>query len=202
MTQLFLLTEGYAIHGNECWQASSSSVLVDVDGYKLLVDPGANKKAITSSLQKLDIGLDEIDLIFLTHKHLDHIALVCMFENIPLCDGSSLLEGDQMTLCSKHISHTDIEIIHTPGHCSEHYSLLIQTSKWKIAIAGDLFWWQDNQKPKDLINSEDPLAEDMELLKKHRQAICARADLIVPGHGKPFLTTNFLEYKVDMGGIL
>lgn len=202
MKQVYLLTEGYAIYKDDFWQASSSAVLVDVDGYKILIDPGANEKALVDSLKQLSICADEIDMIFLTHKHLDHLALLSMFTNVPICDGSTLLQGDNMTICSKYVPQTDIEIIHTPGHCHEHYSLLVQTPQKAVAIAGDLFWWQAKQKPEDMINAEDPLAVDTELMIINRKTICERAEVIIPGHGKPFLTSDFSEFIVDKGGIL
>ena len=60
----------------------------------------------------------------------------------PGCNRQKLLAAlDQESLVKD-----DIEIIDTPGHVSEHLSLLVDTSEGKVAIAGDVIWWSDMQE--------------------------------------------------------
>ena len=78
----------------------------------------------------------------------------------------------------------------TPGHADEHCSLLIETEKGKIVIAGDVFWWRDNNEQKidkkSIIKQEDPYANNKKALTKSREKLLEIADYIIPGHGKMF----------------
>lgn len=48
------------------------SYLVEVDGYKILYDPGANPKWIKETLKQYNIDINKIDFVFISHEHLDH----------------------------------------------------------------------------------------------------------------------------------
>lgn len=82
-----------------------------------------------------------------------------------------------------------IEILETPGHVTEHLSLIVQTTKGKIAIAGDVIWWTDNEDQIFNINQTDQTqAKDMNMdeLVNSRKKLLKKADWIIPGHGKMF----------------
>lgn len=103
----------------------------------------------------------------------------------PGCNRQKLLAAlDQESLVKD-----DIEIIDTPGHVSEHLSLLVDTSEGKVAIAGDVIWWSDTQEQivdpyqKELNQAVDM---NMESLIKSRKKLLQMADYIIPGHGKKF----------------
>ncbi|WP_408071035.1 MBL fold metallo-hydrolase [Butyrivibrio sp. JL13D10] len=54
--------------------SSGNSIYVGSDTTHILVDTGCSKKRIVEGLSKLDLSLDDIDAIFVTHEHSDHIA--------------------------------------------------------------------------------------------------------------------------------
>ncbi len=54
--------------------SSGNSIYVGSDTTHILVDTGCSKKRIEEGLSKLDLGLSDIDAIFVTHEHSDHIA--------------------------------------------------------------------------------------------------------------------------------
>ena len=58
-------------------EGSVSAFLLEAEGKKALFDAGLNEKmskGIPERLQELKISPDEIDYIFITHFHLDHIG--------------------------------------------------------------------------------------------------------------------------------
>lgn len=57
------------VSGNPRNQRLRSSVVLDVDGVKVLVDSGPDLRA-----QALRAGLRELDAVVYTHAHLDHVA--------------------------------------------------------------------------------------------------------------------------------
>ena len=54
--------------------SNGNSIYVGSDTTNILVDTGCSKKRIEEGLSKLDLSLADIDAIFVTHEHSDHIA--------------------------------------------------------------------------------------------------------------------------------
>jgi glyoxylase-like metal-dependent hydrolase (beta-lactamase superfamily II) len=130
-------------------------------------------------------------MIFLSHYHLDHTLNIKLFPDKDIYDGAVLWQEDEETFYNGKIPHTKIEVISTPGHATEQFSLFINDDKLgKVCIAQDVFWWEDGKqksdKYEDLMNLEDPFANDISALKESRQKVLEWADWIVPGHGKMF----------------
>lgn len=54
--------------------SSGNSTLIKTDNTAILIDAGRNCKAVCQSLAKLGLSLEDIDAIFVTHEHTDHIS--------------------------------------------------------------------------------------------------------------------------------
>lgn len=190
MTEVKILIEGYAREENGVLLASSTTVLVTDNGLNILVDPGANRKLLLEALGKQGLKPEDIDIVFLTHYHLDHILNIRLFTGKNIYDGDTIYSDDKEVEYSGNIPNTSVQVISTQGHASEHCSLLIETGKGKIVIAGDVFWWWDNEEQKtdkeSLMKREDPYSVDKETLNESRRKLLEISDYIVPGHGKMF----------------
>jgi len=190
MIEVKVLIEGYAKEKNGVEVASSSTVLIEDNGLKIIVDPGVNKELLINSLSKERLKLEDVDLIFLTHYHPDHILNIRLFPDKDVLDGNIIYRGDKEIEFSDNIPNTNVKVIETPGHAHEHACLLVETEKGKIIIAGDLWWWSDDEKQKtdykSLMSHKDPYVKNEEKLKESRKKILKLADYIIPGHGKMF----------------
>ena len=65
-----------------CVLASGSSgnvTYIQTDKYKLLIDLGKNKKYIVDKLKEIDVDYKDIDYVFITHTHDDHISALKTF---------------------------------------------------------------------------------------------------------------------------
>lgn len=65
-----------------CVLASGSggnSTLIETDKYKILVDIGKNRKYIVEKLESLNVNPSEINYIFISHLHDDHISALKTF---------------------------------------------------------------------------------------------------------------------------
>jgi glyoxylase-like metal-dependent hydrolase (beta-lactamase superfamily II) len=186
MAEVKILIEGYATKE----RASPSTVLIKDGRLKILVDPGANKEMLLNALSKEGLKPEEIDLIFLTHYHPDHFLNIRLFPDKDILDGKTIYRDDEEIRFSDNLPNTNVKIIETPGHTDEHASLLVETEKGKVVIAGDLWWWYDKEEQRtdyeSLINQRDPFVKDKEKLKESRKKILEIADYIIPGHGKMF----------------
>lgn len=192
MNKVKVLIEGYAQEYEDFEKVSPSVVLIKTDKYKIIVDPGFNRKELLDALERENIKTGDINFVMLTHTHLDHCVLVGIFENAIILDNSDqYLQNGEIRRQEKNILDKDIQIINTPGHDQFHCSIIVKTEGMGIvAIAGDIFWWtKDNEPKKDfesLINLEDPYVKDKNALIESRKKILEMADYIIPGHGKMF----------------
>lgn len=191
MVDFKVLIEGYAKEIKGGWVATSTTTLIRDNGKNVIVDPGTNRKLLLDKLASEGLRTDDINIVFLTHYHVDHTMLAGMFEAALVVDGETVYDRDKEKEYSKKIPGTDIRILHTPGHADEHTSLLIETKDGVVAVSSDLFWWMDNEKQvvddkNVLIKRKDPFVKDFKALKESRTKILKFADWIVPGHGKMF----------------
>ncbi len=192
MAEVKILIEGYVKKLKDGWLASPSTVLIKDNGLIILVDPGSNKELLLKKLAEENLEPNDIDMIFLTHYHLDHTLNIRIFPDCDvLLDGDKMNGADRIFAYSVNIPKTDVKVISTPGHTFEHESLLAETETGKIAIAGDLFWWLDKEEQKtdyeSLMSHKDPGgAKDENALQESRKKILEMADWIIPGHGKMF----------------
>jgi len=191
MAEIKVLVEGYASKKKKGCPVSPSAVLIFDGDIKVLVDPGSNAKSLLEALRKEKIKPADIDIVFLTHYHLDHLLNIRLFPINDIYDGDTISRGDKIINYSGgKLPKTNIRIIKTPGHAYEHCSLLVQTAKGKIAVAGDVFWWWNEQKQKtdrkSLLKQKDPFVKNKLALSQSRKKLLALADYIIPGHGKMF----------------
>ena len=73
--------------------SSGNSSLLQVGDTKILIDAGLSAKKIQALLSKLNIAIDELDAVFLTHEHNDHTAGISLENNE--VDNNNLKKMDQ-----------------------------------------------------------------------------------------------------------
>ncbi len=144
------------------------------------------------------LALDDIDYVFLSHRHPDHTLLACLFKKAKYItfDDHLVYDNDIILEFNKNILGKDIEIIDTPGHVLEHLSLVVDTADGKVVVAGDVIWWLDDEKQIFNIKQKDHTqAADMDIkaLIKSRRKLLKIADYIIPGHGKMFKVDKNLK---------
>lgn len=188
MAEVKVLIEGYARLIKNGWKASSTVTLVKSNGKNVIVDPGCNMKKLAASLKKEGLKTKDIDYVFLTHNHPDHVLLAYIFENAKIIDELYLYHGDAFVKHSGTIPGTDLKIIRTPGHMEEHCSLVAPAREGTYVVAGDVFWWLENEKQEVKISKpdDDPEHMDLQKLVASRKKVLEMADWIIPGHGKMF----------------
>ncbi|PIZ51153.1 hypothetical protein COY27_04595 [Candidatus Woesearchaeota archaeon CG_4_10_14_0_2_um_filter_33_13] len=191
MAEVKVLIEGYAKERENGWVASSTTCLITSEGKKIITDPGCNRERLLGALIKEKLTTNDIDYVFLSHCHPDHILLAGIFEKAKFItfDTNLMYDKDSLTEFGEQVLGRDIKIIETPGHVLEHLSLLVITPKGKIAIAGDVIWWIDGEKQNFDINQKDhsqAKGMNMKKLITSRKRLLEIADYIIPGHGRMF----------------
>ncbi len=189
MLEVKVLIEGYAREISSGWIASSTVTLVKAGGKNIIVDPGCNRKKLIGALQKEGLKTADIDFVLLTHNHADHSLLAGIFENAKVLTTEETYDNDNQTAHGNKIPGTDLQIIQTAGHSQEHCSLVVQTANGTYIIAGDVFWWADNEAQAvdiEKIDDAHPNEVNMNKLTVSRKKILEIADYVIPGHGKMF----------------
>lgn len=196
MNKVKVLIEGYAKKLNKGWMASSTTCLIiNSEGKKIITDPGCNRQRLLLALKKEGLKTSEINYVFLSHCHPDHILLAGIFEKAKYItfDSNLFYNNDLLIEFNKNILGNGIQILETPGHLLEHLSLLVETNEGKFVIAGDVIWWLDGEKQIiDLNQIDHSQAKGMNMkdLIESRKKILEIADWIIPGHGKMFKNIN------------
>lgn len=190
MAEIKVLVQGYARKIKGGWVASSSVTLVKANGKNIIIDPGCNRKKLIAALKRNGLKTGDIDFVFLTHNHTDHTLLAGIFENAKVLNSEEIYDGDKQTAHGSVIPETGIKIIKTPGHSPEHCSLVVPTEKGIYVVAGDVFWWTDEEEQKVDVEKPDaahPENSGMKQLIESRKKILEIADYVVPGHGNVFM---------------
>jgi glyoxylase-like metal-dependent hydrolase (beta-lactamase superfamily II) len=192
MAEVKILVKGYAKELKTGWLACSTSTLIRSNGNNIVFDPGCNREKLIEALKKENLKIENINFVMLSHGHMDHSMLTGMFSKAKIISFESLLyDKDLMLEFKEDVLGPETKIIQTPGHCSEHISLIVNTKNGKYAVAGDVFWWTDDETQVADIDKEDsshPLELNMKNLKESRKKILASADFVIPGHGEVFKT--------------
>lgn len=192
MAKLKILVNGYVKEKDGEEFASSTTTLVQDNNLKIIVDPGMDREALLRGLTKQGLKPEDIDFVILTHTHLDHSLLAGIFENAKALDNSDIYSFDgKIGEHEGKVPNTDIEIIKTPGHDQFHCSVLINVEDLgRVVIAGDVFWWTDEEERKtdkqSLLEHKDPYTKDEKALKESREKILEMTDYVIPGHGEMF----------------
>lgn len=163
---------------------------------KIIVDPGyfIDEEQVVENLAKFGLKTEDIDIVFLTHMHLDHVANIALFKNAKIfckLKGQGY-PGQYHVPKAGYLIRTDIkdglklakdvDFLLTPGHTDDHVSLLVKSDQGMIVIAGDAI-------AKEILvdlAKKPPLYSNLENYDNSRRKILAVADYIIPGHGDIF----------------
>jgi len=192
MNKVKVLIRGYAKEVENGWLANSTVTLVQSDDKNILIDPGCDRERLLEELENNGLKTADIDYVFLTHNHIDHALLAGIFETAKIVDEFYVCQKDIITKHGGVIPETNLKIIHTPGHKEEHCSLIVETKEGIYAIAGDVFWWLENENQEVNVDKPDNDSEHMNIQKliESRKRLLEIANFIIPGHGKMFETNK------------
>jgi len=187
MAEVKILIEGYTTEnavgaeGGEEKTCPTITLIRDKD-IIMVVDPGVldDQKILIDKLKKEGLTVDDVNIVCITHSHIDHYRNIGMFPKAKTLEYYGL--WDRQTVEDWQEQFTDdIRIIKTPGHDYSSITLLVKTKQGIVAICGDVFW-------KENFPEDDPYASDKEKLKESRKKVLEMSDYIIPGHGGMFKT--------------
>lgn len=178
MPRVILLKPG-SIRRDGCGRildARSSVSLIISGSSRIVVDTGqkGEEGPISCALAGLGLGLEEIDMVVNTHSHPDHCA------NNHLFSGAEILAPKEGDVIAK-----GVQAMETPGHTLDSISVLVRSAKVVIMAGDALPTFSNFQK-----NVPPALHMDKDLAAASMARIVLAAEVIVPGHDRPFSVTE------------
>ena len=197
MAEIKVLIEGKFIYDEQRGTETGCTVTLIKSDKTLLVDTGSflDQDALLRELKKEGYRPEDIDIVFLTHVHLDHVVNVGLFkDSLILCKyrggeypGQSHYPRTGSMIRTELRDGTriaaDVELLLTPGHSDDMVSLIVETPQGRIVIAGDAI---PGEQWADMDLQPNPVVVDVEGFNRSRRKVLAVADYIVPGHGPMF----------------
>ena len=146
----------------------------------MVVDPGIleSQQILIDALKENGLSVSDVNLICLTHSHIDHYRNMGMFPDAKVLEYFGLWSKASVQDWQEQFTD-DIKILKTPGHDYTAITLFVKTEKGVVAICGDVFWKENSPE-------EDPYASDPGKLRESRRKVLKMADWVIPGHGDIF----------------
>jgi len=193
--------------------------LITSDSTTILFDTGhvGRRTALESALDATGVATSEIDYVFLSHAHWDHVQNIDIFENAefllsptelrysrkphrndwstPKWTGTILETVPTREVLDGDIVAPGVEVMEVPGHSPGSLALSVETDQGIACLAGDAlhFAYVAQTKKNPTVFWDDALAtESIERLVQ-------RADVLYPGHDRPFrLVEGAVEYLTPL----
>ena len=155
--------------------------LVRDEDLVMVVDPGIleSQEVLVDALAEEDLTVQDVNVVCITHSHIDHYRNVGMFPNAKVLEYFGLWEKSGVESWAEDYT-ANIQIRHTPGHDYTGITLFVTTGPESgcpgvVAICGDVFWEENSP-------NVDEYADEPKKLKQSRKNVLEIADYIIPGH--------------------
>jgi N-acyl homoserine lactone hydrolase len=221
--QLDLLLCGNGINFQQGDLALSTIVLIrsrGADGKEVrtIVDTGhmGMRRNILEALAKRGLTVEDIDIVCLTHVHWDHVQNVDLFPNAKVVISRTewdSIQGeaprDLMTPAwTKYLIPRDrvvpiepgddvipgVELIAAPGHTAGCIALEMQIDGEVVVVTADAVPWAEVAR----LQQSALVFWDVEDSQKSIKKLVKRADVMYPGHDRPFrLVNGEVKYLID-----
>ena len=174
---------------------TSSVTLIRHAGKNILVDTGSFRfgEKLVAALKEEGLTPADIDYVFITHHHLDHIANLHLFWPVEVHAPKSRLRPDGV--CDIFHDYSlrplpeGIEIMLTPGHTPDHIVVVYRDNGLTYVVAGDAI-------REDIIREEtrSSALNSVQFIESAKK-ILDLADVVIPGHGPIIEGEKLAELK-------
>lgn len=198
-----ILVEGYtnadsrAESGGEERTCSTISLVKD-EGLIVVVDPGVleDQQILIDALQKEGLAVDDVNMVCITHSHIDHYRNIGMFPKAKALDFFGIWDKNICEEWQEQFT-PNIQILCTPGHDYTSITFFVKTDDGIVAICGDVFWRENSPEHDHNAKNEKEIKD----LKESRELVLKMADWIIPGHGGMYKTriTGIMETEKVAG---
>lgn len=157
--------------------------IVESKDTAIMIDCGMSKKYLFDALKKINLNIDDINALLITHTHSDHISQLKHFKSIPtysMCD----LEVDELIKVEAYqvieINNIKVKILPTSHDCDNSIGFVIFDDDESLVYITDTGYVMDNVK-KEIINKNYYIFEsnhDIEMLMETNRPIYVKQRII------------------------
>ena len=227
MPSVDVLIDGSSLRATQGVVGFCSAVLIEGER-RTLVDVGhvGRRQALQGALAERGLQPDDIDVTVMTHAHWDHAQNFDLFDHAPMLihswerryahkphhnDWATPRWTGAMIETQSRITEVDegyeiepgVRVLHTPGHSPGCISVLVDTPEGVAAVTGDVLHFAGVA-----LSRRNPLVFwDEKSARASIDRILAEADVIYPGHDRPFhlVGTDKIEYlrpmRLELSGL-
>ena len=190
MNRLDILAIGRLVReGGTILEAHSTSTLIRAGDLNIVVDTGSKEMlaSVRTSFRQIGVLPKDVSIVVLTHTHNDHCGNNEMFTKAKFyVRAEECPEGKRYVSVQEDTEIAPgVRLVHTPGHTRGSMSVFVDGER-RYAVAGDAIPLEDNYRKM----VPPGINYDKETAMKSIKSITDYADVIVPGHGYPFLTSR------------
>ena len=158
----------------------------------IAVDAGSDNIQTENGLLKLGVSADDVEAVFITHSHWDHINSLDLFHNATIYTGNT--EGSDFPEVPHQImpdgevleiNARSIQILYTPGHTIDSVCYLIDG---KYLFVGDLFV-TTNDSP-----FEARYDKGLQLMYREKMLKVGEVEYVFTGHFGLFKDARFFRW--------
>lgn len=180
-----ILVEGYTNADSKAESGGDEKTCATISLIKdgnlvIVVDPGVleAQQVLIDALQKEGLGVNDVNMVCITHSHIDHYRNIGMFENAKTLEYFGVWNKNASEDWHEQFT-PNIQILKTPGHDYTSLTLFVKTEDGVVAICGDVFW-------KENYPEVDEYATNPKELENSRRIVLEMANFIIPGHAGMF----------------
>jgi len=131
MAEVKILIEGYTSEDSGEEKTCPTITLIRDKDIRMIVDPGVleDPKILVDKLKEEGLTIDDINIVFITHSHIDHYRNIGMFPEAKTLEFYGLWDKNTVE---------DWDAQFTDGHSYDALTLLVKTDKGIIAVCGDV----------------------------------------------------------------
>lgn len=141
--------------------------LIKLNNKNILIDTSTlqNRRELIKDLNSLNLKPEDIDFVFLTHGHFDHVENLDIFKKAEFFGSKKDFENCEKIKDIRGQPFYEIQLIETSGHTQG--SICFYMPKEKILFSGDTLFYNGNIGRTDFPNSSiKDMNDSLEELKK------------------------------------
>ena len=151
--------------------SKGNSFLLQDEHLNILVDCGSTKKYLSASLESIGFDKKDLDAVFITHTHTDHISQIKMFKDYPIYSPVEIDKIDTIRVESEvpiQIEHVTVKPIALSHDAENTTGYVFETWNEKLVYITDTGYIKDKYIP--LLTGADYIIlesnHDVEMLMK------------------------------------
>jgi glyoxylase-like metal-dependent hydrolase (beta-lactamase superfamily II) len=167
-------------------EANSTSTLIRAGDVNIVVDTSTKfmEASVKTSFKQIGVLPKDVSIVVLTHMHHDHCGNNELFKKAKFfVRKEECPDGKEFVPVSDNIEIAPgVRLVHTPGHTKGSMSVFVDAER-TYAITGDAIPLEDNYRRM----VPPGINYDAGVATESIKCIADYAEVIIPGHGFPFV---------------